>query len=301
MRVGSLERKAARAGYLMLAPALLVIALVTLFPIGYSVWMSLNTIQSTYQGFAFHFSGLANYGIVWRSPLFWQALAFTTVYAIVTVAVELVLGMLVALGLNQPIKGRGFAMAVMLIPWTLITVISAQMWGYIYNGVYGVLNALLQGMHLVNAPVDWLGQPLLAVISVMVADIWKTTPFVTLILLAGLQLIPAELYEAARMDGAGPWRMFWRVTFPLLRPSIGLAALFRILQAFGLFDLPFVLTSGGPGNSTTPIAMLAWRTIFVDFDFGPGTAVAVITVAAVLLLALISLKALRTQVGEVEE
>ncbi len=300
MRRTHLERKYATAGYLMVSPALLVIALVTLFPIGYSIWMSLNSISSTYNGFQFSFNGLTNYSIVFSNAIFWQALLFTVIYAIVTVAVELVLGLLVALALNQPIKGRGLAIAVMLIPWTLITVISAQMWGYIYNGIYGVLNAILMSLHIIQSPVLWLGDPTLATIAMMIADIWKTTPFVTMILLAGLQLIPSDLYEAARIDGATGWRSFWSVTLPLLRPSIGLAALFRILQAFGLFDLPFVLTNGGPGTSTEPIAMLAYKAIFSDGNYGPGTAVAVATVGIVIILALVSLKALRTQVGEIE-
>ncbi len=300
MRGSKLERKSAIAGYAMLSPAMLVIALVTIFPIGYSIWMSMNTINSTFTGFQFTFSGFANYNIVFQSSMFWQALWFTTMYAAVTVIIELVLGLLVALALNQPIRGRGLAIAVMLIPWTLITVISAQMWGYIYNGIYGVLNYLLMSIHIINAPFLWLGSPVSATISMMMADIWKTTPFVTMILLAGLQLIPSELYEAAKIDGSSAWNSFWRVTFPLLRPSLGLAALFRILQAFGLFDLPFVLTGGGPGTSTMSIAMVAYKAIFNDGAFGPGTAVAVLTVALVILLALGSLKALRTQVGEID-
>lgn len=300
MQVSKLDRQYAVAGYLMLTPAILVIAFITIFPIGYSIWMSLNNIQSTFNGFQFTFNGWTNYGIVFSNQQFWQALEFTLMYAIVTVLVELVLGLLVALALNQPIRGRGLAVAVMLVPWTLITVISAQMWDYIYNGVYGVLNYILLSLHVISSPVLWLGEPTLATVSMMVADIWKTTPFVTMILLAGLQLIPDDLYEAAKIDGATTWHRFWNVTFPLLRPSLGLATLFRMLQAFGLFDLPFVLTGGGPGTSTTSIAMLAYRAIFNDGDYGPGTAVAVTTVLLVILLAVFSLKAFKTQVGEVE-
>ena len=300
MRVSKLERSNAIAGYFLIAPAMLVIGLVTIFPILYSVWMSLNHIQSTVNGFQFTFNGVTNYVKIFNYQPFWQALSFTTMYAIVTVFIELALGLLVALALNQPIKGRGIAVAVMLIPWTLITVISAQMWHYIYEPTFGVLNYILMQLHIINSPVLWLGQAQLATASMMLADVWKTTPFVTLILLSGLQLIPSDLYEAAKIDGASNWRAFWRITFPLLRPSIGLAALFRILQAFGLFDLPFVLTSGGPGSSTTPIAMLTFQVLFNMDKFGPGTAMAVTTVGIVIVLALIFIKALRTQVGEVE-
>lgn len=186
----------------------------------------------------------------------------------------------------------------MLIPWALITVISAQMWSYIYNGVYGVLNAILQQLHLIHAPVNWLGQPTTAVISLMIADIWKTTPFVVIILVSGLQMIPKDYYEAARIDGANSWQSFWSVTFPQLRGSIALAGLFRILQAFGIFDLPFVLTQGGPGTATTSIAMLGEETLFTNLHFGLGAAVAVSTVILILGACLIFLSAFRGMVGE---
>jgi multiple sugar transport system permease protein len=300
VRASRLERKYAVAGYTMLSPALIVIALVTLFPIGYSIWMSLNNITSTYNGFQFSWTGVSNYVTVFTNALFWQALSFTVIFAAITVTIELVLGLLIALALNQPIRARGIAIAVMLVPWTLITVISAQMWGYIYNGIYGVLNAILLDLHIIHQPILWLGSASLATFAMVVADVWKTTPFVCMIMLAGLQLIPNEMYEAAKIDGSSAWNTFWSVTFPLLRPSIGLAALFRILQAFGLFDLPFVLTEGGPGTSTMPIAYLAYKAIFNDGNFGTGTAVAVATVGIVIILALASLKALRTQVGEIE-
>ncbi|SFU45862.1 multiple sugar transport system permease protein [Alicyclobacillus macrosporangiidus] len=287
-----------RAGYLMLLPSAVVVAGVTVFPILYSVWMSFHDVHLTVNGYDMRFTGLANYGTLVHSSAFWHSAWFTTYYAVVTVFAELILGMLIALAIYRVQRLKNLSLVVMLIPWSLITVVSAQMWSYIYNGVYGVLNAILQALHLIQAPVTWPGTSTGAVLSMMVADIWKTTPFVVIILLGGLQMIPAEYHEAAVMDGAGPWTVFWKVTFPLLRSSIALAAVFRILQAFGVFDLPFVLTGGGPGNATTSLAVLGEQALFQNLHFGVGAAVAVSTVLMVLTLSLIFLSAFRALVEE---
>jgi multiple sugar transport system permease protein len=186
----------------------------------------------------------------------------------------------------------------LLIPWSMITVINAELWGYIYNPTYGALDDIFSRIGL-GSPVV-LGTPIPAIISLMVADIWKTTPFVAIIVLAGLVMLPQDLYEAAEVDGANGWTTFWRITFPLLRPTIALAVLFRVLQAFGLFDLPFVLTNGGPGSSTTSLAILAYNTIFNDLDFGPGAAVAVTTTLLVVIGCLLFLKVFRAQAGSEE-
>lgn len=292
----SLEKGDRRAGYLMLLPAGLVIGLVTLFPILYSIFMSMNNISLTETGFQMSFSGLANYSVLIHSGVYWHSVWFTVYYAIVTVIVELVLGMMTALAINAVERLKNLSLVIMLIPWSLITVISAQMWNYIYNGVYGVLNYVLQSLHLISSPVTWTGTPVSAVIAMMVADVWKTTPFVVIILLGGLQMIPQEYYEAAYIDGANRWETFWNVTFPLLRGSIALAGLFRILQAFGVFDLPFVLTSGGPGTATQSLAILGEEQLFQYLHFGVGAAIAVSTVVLVLAVSLIFLTAFKSLV-----
>lgn len=294
----SVKRKDVGAGASLLAPAGVVILAVTIFPIIYSIVMSFNNIQITKNGFDFQFNGLQNYRDVYSVPLFWHSVWFTVYYSIITVFIELFLGLLIALAIQNVERLKSVSIVVMLIPWALITVISAQMWGYIYNGVYGVLNAILQDLHLINAPVNWLGTSSTAVMSLMVADIWKTTPFVVIILVSGLQMIPKDYYEAARIDGANGWQAFWSVTFPQLRGSIALAGLFRILQAFGIFDLPFVLTQGGPGTSTTSIAMLGEETLFTNLHFGLGAAVAVSTVILILGACMIFLSAFRGMVEE---
>jgi multiple sugar transport system permease protein len=182
-------------------------------------------------------------------------------------------------------------MALLLIPWSMITVINAELWGYIYQGTYGVAGALF-GIHNI------LGTSTPAIIGLMVADIWKTTPFVAIIVLAGLVLLPGDIYEAAEVDGSSGWSTFWRITVPLLRPTLALAVLFRVLQAFGLFDLPYVLTNGGPGTATTSLAILGYNAIFKNLAYGPGAAVATTTALLVLLGCLISLRTFRVQVGK---
>jgi multiple sugar transport system permease protein len=290
------RRIQARLGWQLSAPALVVIAAVTIFPIVYAIAMSLTNVSATGSGFSL--SGLTgnNYSIMVHAAQWRYALFFTVFYTVITVAVEVVLGTAIALVLERLTWGRGWMMALLLIPWSMITVINAQLWGYIYNPTYGVLDSVFSHIGL-GTPVV-LGTRVPAIAAMMVADIWKTTPFVAIIVLAGLVMLPRELYEAAEVDGAAGWTTFWRVTFPQLRPTIALAVLFRVLQAFGLFDLPFVLTSGGgPGYSTQPLAVLAYNAMFRDLAFGPGAAVATSTALLVVIGCIAFLKVFRAQVG----
>jgi multiple sugar transport system permease protein len=187
-------------------------------------------------------------------------------------------------------------MALLLIPWSMITVINAELWGYIYEATYGALQAIFGALGLGHPNV--LGTSTPAIIGMMVADIWKTTPFVAIIVLAGLVMLPGDVYEAAEIDGSSGWSTFWRITVPLLRPTLALAVMFRVLQAFGLFDLPYVLTGGGPGTATTSLAVLGYKAMFQNLDFGGGAAVATSTALLVLLGCLLSLRTFRVQVGK---
>ncbi len=285
-------------GWTFALPGLLIILAITIFPVLYSIFVSFNHVAITSSGFKLSWVGVRNYRTIFSNSLYQYSLVFTVIYTVVTVLVELILGMGVALVLNALSRGRGFMLALLLLPWSLVTVISAEMWSYIYNGVYGVLNAILMGVGLLNHPVTWLGTPILAIISMMVADIWKTTPFVAIILLAGLQMIAGDLYEAADIDGASAGYKFWRITVPLLRPTIALSVLFRVLQAFGLFDLPFVLTGGGPGHATESLALLGYQVMFQDLNMGRGAAIAASTTLIVLLASLVVLRVFRAQVEE---
>jgi multiple sugar transport system permease protein len=284
------RRRMARLGWGFSAPALIIVIAVTIFPIVYSVVLSLSNVTVTGNGINLGGATGSNYVQVVENSTWQYALGFTIIYTIITVLVELVLGTLIALVLQRLAAGRGWMMALLLIPWSMITVINAELWQYIYEGTYGVAGALF-GLH------DILGNSLQAIIGLMIADIWKTTPFVAIIVLAGLIIIPGDLYEAAEVDGSSGWSTFWRITVPLLRNTLALAVLFRVLQAFGLFDLPYVMTNGGPGTATTSLAILGYKAIFQNLEYGTGAAVATTTALLVLLGCLVSLRAFRVQVG----
>jgi len=281
----------ARLGWGFSAPALIIIIAVTIFPIVYSVVLSLSNVTVTGNGINLGGATGSNYVQVVENSTWQYALGFTIIYTIITVLVELVLGTLIALVLQRLAAGRGWMMALLLIPWSMITVINAELWQYIYEGTYGVAGALF-GLH------DILGNSLQAIIGLMIADIWKTTPFVAIIVLAGLVMLPGDIYEAAEVDGSSGWSTFWRITVPLLRPTLAIAVLFRVLQAFGLFDLPFVMTNGGPGTATSSLAILGYKAIFQNLDFGTGAAVATTTALLVLIGCLISLRGFKLQVGK---
>jgi multiple sugar transport system permease protein len=291
------RKRLARMGWSFSAPALIVIAAVTIFPIVYSVVMSLSNVNVTGAGFSLTDIGTGgNYSVLIHSPLWRDAVFFTIYYTIVTVIVELILGTCIALVLERLSGGRGWMMALLLIPWSMITVINAELWSYIYNGTYGVLDAIFSAVGLGHPVI--LGTPTPAIIGLMVADIWKTTPFVAIIVLAGLVMLPGDVYEAAEIDGASGWYTFWHITLPLLRTTIALALMFRVLQAFGLFDLPYVMTGGGPGTSTTSLAILGYDAMFKNLSFGPGAAVATSTALLVLIGCLLSLRVFKVQVGQ---
>ena len=290
------RKRMARMGWGFTAPSLIVIGLVTIFPIVYSVVLSLSNATVTGNGVALNgFTG-RNYSVVLSSSKWHYALGFTIIYTLVTVLVELVLGTMIALVLERLTAGRGLMMALLLIPWSMITVINAELWGYIYQGTYGVADAILNAVGLGHPNI--LGQSTPAIVGLMIADIWKTTPFVAILVLAGLVMLPGDIYEAAEVDGSSGWSTFWRITVPLLRPTLALAVMFRVLQAFGLFDLPYVLTNGGPGTSTNSLAILGYNVIFKNLSFGPGAAVATTTALLVLLGCLLSLRTFRVQVGK---
>jgi multiple sugar transport system permease protein len=290
------RKRLARLGWGFSAPALIVIAAVTVFPIVYSVVMSFNNVTVSGNGFSLDGFTVSNYNLLIHAALWRDALFFTVYYTVVTVIFELILGTCIALVLERLVAGRGWMMALLLIPWSMITVINAELWNYIYNGTYGIADYILGGLGFGHPVI--LGTPTPAIIGVMIADIWKTTPFVAIIVLAGLVMLPGDVYEAAEVDGASGWTTFWTITLPLLRPTIALAVMFRVLQAFGLFDLPYVMTGGGPGTSTQSLAILAYNALFKNLSFGPGAAVASSTALLVLLGCLATLRVFRAQVGQ---
>lgn len=281
-----------RLGICMVAPAVIIVAVVALAPILEAVRLSLHRVQLQFPDLGQPFVGLDNYAALAREPRVWSALHTTFTFTLVTVSLELVLGTGLALLLHRAFFGRGLVRAAALVPWAFTTVVAALLWKFMYDADYGIVNALLLRAHVVAEPVAWLASPRSALLSLIVADVWKTTPFMALLILAGLQSIPADVLEAARIDGASPLTTFFRVTLPLLRPTLLVALLFRTLDAFRVFDMVFVLTRGGPGNATESISYLTYLTLFRQFDFGMGSALAVVTFACVLLVSFMFIRVL---------
>jgi len=256
----------------MLAPALAVLAAVAGWPLLRTLWVSVTDAELGAGG---HFVGLANYAVLAADPEWWRALRNTAVFTVVSVALELVLGLLVALVLDQRFHGRGALRAAVLVPWAIPTVVAAQMWRWMYNDLYGVVNDLALRLGLIGEPVAWLVGEGTAMAAVIVADAWKATPFVALVLLAGLQTIPGELYEAARVDGAGRLGRFFHVTLPLLRPAIAVAVVFRTLDALRVFDVIYVMLGNAQATATVSIYARQQLVAFQDAGLGSAASVAV--------------------------
>ncbi|HWI53748.1 MAG TPA: sugar ABC transporter permease [Symbiobacteriaceae bacterium] len=277
--------------YVLVAPALLIIFSIALFPILRTFWISLHFMQAQMPGLA-RFIGLSNYVTLISDARFWAALKTTVYFAVVSVGLETVLGLAVAMLINREFRGRGLVRAAILVPWAIPTVVSAMMWRWMFNDQYGVVNDLLSKVGLIHGYHAFLGEKSSALWAIIISDVWKTTPFMALLLLAGLQVISSELYEAANVDGASKWRQFWHITLPLLKPAMLVALLFRSLDAFRVFDLVYVLTGGGPGNATETLSVYAYKTLFSFLDFGKGSALAVLVFLLVLLVSFIYIKAL---------
>lgn len=269
-------------GWLMLIPALFVLTLVFFYPIGRAFWLSLFTENLGTQLEPI-FSGFANYDRMIGDGRFWQTMGNTTVFTVISVVLELLLGLGIALVLNRAFKGRGIVRTIAIIPWALPTAIMGLAWAWIFNDQYGVVNDILQRLNLINTNINWLGDPTLAMMSLIIADVWKTTPFISIILLAGLQSISQDLYEAHSIDGAKPWQSFYQITLPLIMPQILIASLFRFAQAFGIFDLVQVMTGGGPGGATETVSIYIYSTVMRYLDFGYGAALVVVTFLLLVL------------------
>jgi multiple sugar transport system permease protein len=224
-------------------------------------------------------------------------LRVTGMIAGVTVVAELLLGMVMALVMNRAFRGRGIVRASVLVPWALTIVVAAKTWQLIYQADYGVFNRVLNDLGIIDSSKPWIASPTFAIWAMIGADIWKTTPFVALLLLAGLQLIPPDLHEASATDGATRWQSFWRITLPLLKPTILVAVLFRFIDVARMFDLPFVLTNGGPGFETETLTLYTYRTLFTNLAFGVGSALAVTTFVIVLLMSFLFIKVLGAPAG----
>ncbi|MBD1863786.1 MULTISPECIES: carbohydrate ABC transporter permease [Trichocoleus] len=302
MTTDTIRRREQTTGWILAIPALLLLLLVFAYPIGRAFWESFFTknLGTELQPV---FSGVENYTRMVFDGRFWESLQNTTIFTVASVILELLIGMGIALVLNQSFRGRGAIRTIAILPWALPTALIALAWTWIFNDQYGVVNDILLRLGLIQTGINWLGEPTLAMIAVIIADVWKTTPFISILLLAGLQSISNDLYEAHALDGASAWQSFRQITLPLLMPQILIAALFRFAQAFGIFDLIAVMTGGGPGGATETVSLYVYSTVMRYLDFGYGAALVVVTFLLLVLAVAIAsflLSKLRARAAGVE-
>lgn len=288
VKVDAIKVREQRTGLFLIIPAAIVLLLVFAYPIFRAFWLSFFA-ENLGTGLEAVFTGLGNYIRIFGDGFFWQTFWITMRFTVITVLLELILGMAIALVLNRAFLGRGAVRTIAILPWALPTALIGVAWAWIFNDQFGIANDILLRLGLVsqNNLVNWLGNPFTANVAIIAADVWKTTPFISILLLAGLQSIPNDLYEAHALDGGTPWQGFWRITVPLLLPQIIIATLFRFAQAFGIFDLIQVMTGGGPGGATTVVALYIYSNAMRYLDFGYASAMIVVTFALLILVVLL--------------
>jgi multiple sugar transport system permease protein len=280
-RLGDLSESNRWAFYLLL-PSLLLVAAVAVYPVASGVWLSFqryNLLRAPQPSFI----GLGQYTDLWTDSVFWTAARNTVVWVVVGVSSQFLLGLIVALALNRPsVRGLGLLRVGLLLPWLMPTVVAGHMWSLLLDSRLGVVNDVLVRLGLLQNYVAWFAQAETAMGAVLIVDLWKNFPFFALLLLAGLQGIPDELYEAAEVDGANSWYRFWRITLPLLTPVIVAVVILRVIGLVNAPDLMIILTHGGPGLATQVLSLLAFNDAYTGFDFGAAAAVA--TVMLVVLM-----------------
>jgi multiple sugar transport system permease protein len=273
-----------------IAPALAVLLSLSIYPLIYSITISLQT--ETAAGVVW---GVQNFARLFSDNFFWTAMAHTFVYALAALTSEFLLGLGLALLLNAQIRGRGLFRASLLVPMMLPTVVVGVVWRLMLNPNFGAINGTLKKFGINTENLTWTASPKLAMLSVIAVDVWQWTPFVFLVLLAGLQAIPQEPYEAALIDGSNRWQTFWHVTLPLLKPSILIVLLLRTMDLLRVFDQIFILTEGGPGFATETISLYIYRTAFRFFDFGYAAAMSFVLLALTNVISAIYIKFLQAK------
>jgi multiple sugar transport system permease protein len=284
-------RQERRLGWLLCAPAVFVMLLVTAYPIGYAFVLSVQELDLRFPDEG-GFVGLDNYGTVLSSELWWQDVFNTAFITVIAVAIELVLGMIIALVMYRAIFGRGLVRVGVLIPYGIITVVAAFSWQFAFAPETGFVNYL----PLIDDDKAWFGDRFSAFAVIIMAEVWKTTPFIALLLLAGLTTIDDGLYEAAKVDGANAWQRFWRITLPLMKPAILVALLFRTLDAWRIFDTIFIMTGGA--QDTESVSILGFNQIIERLNLGLGSAVSVLIFLSVLIIAYVFIRGFGVRMAE---
>lgn len=286
--LGHLERlDQARTAYIYLSPVFCLLAMLIAYPVGYAVYLSVSDFVPGAAGMVMRFAGLKHYAQIARDPIFLQVLGQTVYFTVVRVLLTMLLGLVMAMVLNVRSLGSKVFRHVFLIPWALSHVVNALMWKWMYNADYGVLNEILVRLALIDKYQSWLSQPATAMHAVIFADVWKNVPFVTLMLLAALQNVRRELYEAAMVDGAGSVRCFFHVTLPSIRPVLLVTLVLQTMWAVKTFDLIWVLTQGGPVDSTLILNVYAYQQAFTYLNLNYGAALSIVVATIILALTLV--------------
>jgi trehalose/maltose transport system permease protein len=286
-------RRRERLGWALTAPTVLIVLIVALYPVVRTFVLSFTNARLSGVR-AVRFVGFDNYIGLFSDPTFLHAIWNTTVFTVVSVFFEMILGLIIALTIHSNFIGRGMVRTAMLIPWAIPTVVSARMWAWMYNDVFGVINDLLvTRLGLLDHKIAWIADPYLSLPAIIAVDVWKTTPFMALLLLAGLQVIPEDVYEAAHVDGATKWQQFWSMTLPLLRPALMVALIFRTLDAFRVFDVIFVMKGTAP--ETISLSILARQTMIDLARLGEGAAIAVIIFIILMIFVIIYTRLVRVE------
>jgi len=294
VRRASLTSERVRSAWLFLAPMLFVLVLVAGWPLLRTIWFGFTNANLANLRHA-EFIGLANYlsydngqwsGLL-ADPDWWRAVWNTVLFAVVSVSLETVFGMVIALVLNTPFRGRGLVRTAVLVPWAIPTIVSAKMWGWMLNDQFGIVNHALEGLGILSHPIAWTADPHLALLAVVMVDVWKTTPFMALLILAGLQMLPTDCYEAAKLDGIHPVQVFFRVTLPLVRPAVMVAVIFRVLDALRVFDLIYVLTSNSPDTMSMSVYARQQLVDFQEIGYGSAASTSLFMVIALCTVAAI--------------
>ncbi|MCB1329614.1 MAG: sugar ABC transporter permease [Maritimibacter sp.] len=298
-----LSRNRTRSAWLFLLPMLAVLFIVAAWPLARTIWFSFTDASLDRLGQA-NWVGIRNY-IEWvdwgdgegqyygvlADPRWWRAVWNTVRFAIISVGFETLFGLIVALVLNQSFRGRGLVRAAVLIPWAIPTIVSAKMWAWMMHDQFGILNDMFERLGLISEPIAWTASPDTAMIAILIVDIWKTTPFMALLILAGLQMVPGDIYEAAKLDGIPPLRVFRKITLPLIMPAVLVAVVFRALDALRVFDIVYVLT---PNTDATRTMSVYARENLFDFDqFAYGSAASTLLFLTIALITIAFIRATR--------
>ncbi|MEI2605020.1 sugar ABC transporter permease [Erwinia aphidicola] len=272
----SLQHREQRQAWVLLAPMLIVMGLLTAWPLLRTIWLSFTDAELIGSGGQTGYVGLDNYLYALTDPDFLASIGRTLYFTVLSVALEGIIGVLVALLLNQKFRGRSVLRVLVILPWALPTIVNAMMWRLNFNPDYGSINALLTQLHIIDSYRSWLGSPDSALNAVMLADVWKNYPLVTLLVLASMQSIPGDLYEAAQLDGASAWRRFRAITFPAIVGALSVALILRTIDAFKIFDIIYVMTRGGPVDSTKTLSFYVYQESFSYLRAGSGAAYAIL-------------------------